>query len=81
MPGRETLHVSPSVPTSKSVFQHLIGELWSLKLKLQQVAARPPLPFLPSPDSFALFSRQLIYMSFFLLLPLALHSAIQSAVV
>lgn len=37
-----------------------------MSLKFQQVAACPPLPFPPpSPVSFALFPRQLIYMTFF----------------
>jgi len=42
-----------------------MGEIWPSKPKLQQVAACLPLPFPPSPESFALFSRQLIYMTFF----------------
>lgn len=45
-------------------FKHL-EQTWPLKPKLQEVAACPPLPFPPLPDSFALFLCQLIYMTFF----------------
>lgn len=63
--GRETLHISPSVSTSKFGLPAPDGEIWSLKSKLQPVAACPPFPSPLSPDSFALFSCQLIYMTFF----------------
>lgn len=70
------------VSTSKFVFQSLGANLVP-KAEASGGGCLPFPPIPPLPDSFALFPRQLIYMTLFfpLLLPLALHSSIQSAVV
>lgn len=54
----------PQFQLQNLFFKHL-EQTWSLKPKLQEVAACPSLPFSHLPDSFALFPRQLINMTFF----------------
>lgn len=61
---REALHIFPQFQLQNLFFKHL-EQTWSLKPKLQEVAACPSLSFPPLPDSFALFPRQLIYITFF----------------
>lgn len=61
----EILSAFPLTLYFKICFSNTWWEIWSLNPKLQQAAACPPLSFPPSPDSFALFPRQLIYMTFF----------------